>query len=44
MARSPDGPTLLWAGDAGYESGETAAPGSRNRLVMAESGWRRELS
>lgn len=44
MARSPDGPTLLWAGDAGYETGEAATPGGRNRLVMAESGWRRELT
>ncbi|MDY7105037.1 MAG: NUDIX hydrolase [Actinomycetota bacterium] len=43
MAKSPDGPTLLWAGDAAYETLELDAPGGRNRLVLAESGWRREL-
>jgi len=32
--------TLLWAGDAGYETWDHAAPGARNRLTMAADGWR----
>lgn len=36
-----DGETLvcLWAGDAGYESSDAAAPGARHRLVMHRDGW-----
>ena len=30
----------LWAGDAGYESGDPAAPGDRHRLLMLDDGWR----
>lgn len=31
----------LWAGDAGYGSGDATAPGPRHRLVMDdENGWR----
>lgn len=37
---------LLWNGDAGYESGDADAPGSRNRLVMLDGfggqQWRYE--
>ncbi len=34
----------MWAGDAGYESGDATAPGARHRLVMAEPPWRFEVS
>ena len=30
---------VLWDGDAGYATGDPAVPGSRHRLIMAESGW-----
>jgi 8-oxo-dGTP pyrophosphatase MutT (NUDIX family) len=41
-----DGDTLvmLWHGDAGYDSGDLAAPGARHRLVMDPTGWRYERS
>jgi hypothetical protein len=29
----------LWAGDAGYESGDADAPGARHRLLMQDGGW-----
>lgn len=29
----------VWMPDAGYESGDLAAPGPRHRLVMATGGW-----
>lgn len=29
----------LWHGDAGYESGDPAAPGPRHRLRMIDRGW-----
>lgn len=32
----------MWEGDAGYETGDAAAPGARHRVVMAEGGWRLE--
>ena len=32
--------TLLWEGDAGYESGDHERAGDRNRLAMAPDGWR----
>lgn len=36
-SRRADGTAvLLWHGDAGYESGDADAPGSRNRLVMPD--------
>ena len=38
----PQGPSALWHGDAGWESGEADAPGGRHRLCMHESGWRYE--
>ena len=35
----------MWAGDAGYETGDLAADGPRHRLLMTESGgWRFERS
>ncbi len=41
---SADGDLVaVWHGDAGYESGDLAAPGARHRLVMrASGGWRYE--
>ena len=33
---------MLWPGDAGYESGDMAAPGARRRLVVDPAGWRFE--
>lgn len=39
-----DGAVALWAGDAGYESGDPAVKGPRHRLWMSESGWRLERS
>lgn len=37
-----EGACTLYAGDAGYESGEIDQPGPRHRLWMLESGWRYE--
>jgi 8-oxo-dGTP pyrophosphatase MutT (NUDIX family) len=42
MGRDERGMAALWRGDAGYESGDLAAPGPRHRLWMAEDGWRIE--
>lgn len=38
-APTDDGAVALWAGDAGYESGDPSVPGARHRLHMASSGW-----
>jgi 8-oxo-dGTP pyrophosphatase MutT (NUDIX family) len=42
IARVEGGIAALWAGDAGYETQDPDAPGSRHRLLMVESGWRYE--
>ncbi len=42
VARVEGGIAALWAGDAGYETSDPDAPGSRHRLYMVESGWRYE--
>ncbi len=42
VAKSPEGPVAMWEGDAGYETGDCAAPGSRHRLLMAKAGFRFE--
>ncbi len=34
----------MWHGDAGYETGDPDAPGSRHRLLMAGDGWTYERS
>jgi 8-oxo-dGTP pyrophosphatase MutT (NUDIX family) len=34
-------PMVMWAGDAGYETGDVTASGARHRLVMADT-WRYE--
>jgi 8-oxo-dGTP pyrophosphatase MutT (NUDIX family) len=42
IGRAEGGLVALWAGDAGYESGDADAPGARHRLVMANPQWRLE--
>jgi len=42
IARTEDGLVAMWAGDAGYESGDPDEPGPRHRLVMANPQWRLE--
>ncbi len=32
----------LYAGDAGYDSGDATLPGRRHRLWMLDEGWRYE--
>jgi len=34
----------LYAGDAGFETGDISAPGARHRLYSTESGWQYERS
>lgn len=33
------GMVTMWAGDAGYESGDPEAPGPRHRLLMSDPAW-----
>jgi 8-oxo-dGTP pyrophosphatase MutT (NUDIX family) len=43
MGKGERGMFALWAGDAGYESGDADAPGPRHRLHMLRDGaWRLE--
>ncbi len=42
MGRDERGMAAVWAGDAGYESGDLDAPGPRHRLWMHEDGWKLE--
>jgi hypothetical protein len=42
IGRAEGGLVALWAGDAGYESGDIDALGPRHRLVMAAPQWRLE--
>lgn len=45
LVKASDGtPCTVWAPDAAHESGDLDTPGPRNRLVMAEDGWRYEAS
>jgi len=39
IALEENGPTAMWHGDAGYASGDSAAPGARHRLRMHAGGW-----
>jgi hypothetical protein len=39
IAVEDEGPTVMWHGDAGYETGDANAPGARHRLRMRENGW-----
>lgn len=34
----------MWAGDAGYDSGDAETPGPRNRVVMTDGAWVYERS
>jgi 8-oxo-dGTP pyrophosphatase MutT (NUDIX family) len=43
IPNSSDRRLIMWAGDAGYESGEPSAPGRRHRLHM-HGDWRYEVS
>jgi 8-oxo-dGTP pyrophosphatase MutT (NUDIX family) len=42
IAVTEQGLTTLWAGDAGYETGDADTPGPRHRLLMADGAWRYE--
>ena len=39
IARGDEGLVAMWAGDAGYDTQDPAAPGPRHRLVMSASIW-----
>ena len=36
---TPEGPTALWEGDAGYADSDPTQTGPRHRLLMASGGW-----
>lgn len=40
MAQGDRGIVSMWAGDAGYETGDPTAPGPRHRLEMTSKGYR----
>jgi 8-oxo-dGTP pyrophosphatase MutT (NUDIX family) len=42
IAMGDTGPLALWHGDAGWDSSDASAPGSRHRLAMSDDGWRYE--
>jgi 8-oxo-dGTP pyrophosphatase MutT (NUDIX family) len=42
MGRSAEGIVAMWAGDAGYESGDADAPGPRHRLRIGADAWQLE--
>lgn len=37
IAKGDDGLVAMWAGDAGYETGDPTLPGPRHRLLMSET-------
>lgn len=39
VGKGPEGPVAMWAGDAGYESGDPSAPGARHRLERTAAGY-----
>jgi 8-oxo-dGTP pyrophosphatase MutT (NUDIX family) len=39
LARDEHGTLMLYQGDAGYDSGDPAAPGARNRCQRGAEGW-----
>jgi 8-oxo-dGTP pyrophosphatase MutT (NUDIX family) len=43
-ASDATGQVLLWAGDAGYDSGDASASGPRHRLWMRDTHWTYERS
>jgi len=42
MGRTTEGMVAMWAGDAGYESGDADAPGPRHRLHISAGAWELE--
>ena len=42
VGNTDEGMVTMWAGDAGYESGDADAPGPRHRLLMSDPAWRYE--
>jgi 8-oxo-dGTP pyrophosphatase MutT (NUDIX family) len=44
IAFADDVVVTMWEPDAGYRSGDLAAPGARHRLFMDPTGWRYERS
>jgi len=42
MGKGDGGIAAMWPGDAGYDANDVDAPGPRNRLWLAEDGWRYE--
>ena len=44
IAISGEDAVSLWAGDAGYETGDADAPGPRHRLVMSDENWEYQRS
>jgi hypothetical protein len=39
IAVEAGGPTAMWHGDAGWETGDATTPGPRHRLCMHADGW-----
>lgn len=44
FARQGDVMVSMWAGDAGYESGDADVPGARHRITMRQGDWHYERS
>ena len=44
IARVDGGIASIWQGDAAYDDGDALKPGTRNRLLMLDDGWRVEKS
>ena len=42
IGTTDEGMVTMWAGDAGYESGDAETPGPRHRIVLADGPWRYE--
>jgi len=42
ICQRPEGPCMLYPGDAGYETHDPAVPGARHRLWALSEGWRYE--
>lgn len=44
IGNTDEGMVTMWAGDAGYDSGDANAVGARHRLLMSDPVWRFERS
>jgi 8-oxo-dGTP pyrophosphatase MutT (NUDIX family) len=42
LARTDEGPAVLWHGEAGYATRQATLPGPRHRLLMKPGAWRYE--